>query len=249
MTKILIDPNFHLHPEYRKIYAKTTEAIKKFPEIKEIILSAFYPTKTDNAAAGAGVKGKTPTIWFNIKKVAPNNIIYHELYHLLQKKPTGAKFFSSTQEIDATLLGHARMCPSKVDDNTMPYFQAVPKKKLVAYARFAAKEKAKGNKNYINDTLAKVLNDKKKDPKNKEWKMPKFSSKPVKARFSVTSGNKKYAKGHSPEDVRNYIKKNIKPDQQFGDVMKNYAYELDDFIKKPEWVRPKQIKKRKVKSG
>lgn len=64
----------------------------------------------------------------------------------------------------------------------------------------------------------------------------------------MTSGNKKYAKGHSPEDVRAYIKKNIKQDQQFGDVMKDYAYELDDFIKKPEWVKQKKTVHKKTPS-
>lgn len=245
MTKILIDPKFHYHPEYKTIYTKTVDAVKKFPEIKELILSAFHPNKND-AAAYAGTAGKTPRIEFNIMKTPSSNIIYHELYHVIQKmKNPRVKTFNNIEEIEATLLGQARMSPSKVDDNTMPYFKAVPKKKLVTYAKYAAREKAKGNKNYVQATHLKVEADKKKDPNNKEWKMPRYSSKPTKAKFTVTVGGKKYARGHTPDSVTRFLKKNIKPDQQFGNMLENYAYELDDFVKKPSWVTPKTKKQNK----
>jgi hypothetical protein len=239
MVKILIDPKFHYHPSYKTIYAKVLEASKKFPEVKELIISAFHPKNTSDAAAYAGSAGKIPKIEFNIKRNPTTNIIYHEFYHLLQKTPPKGKMFSETQEIDATLLGQARMNKNCPDDNTMPYFKAVPKDKLVAYAKYAAREKAKGNKNYIIDTYLKTEADKKKDPKNKGWTSPSMSSKPVATKFTVNVGGKKYAKGHTPNDILKNLKKNIKPEEQREDMLNHYAYEIVDLIKKPAWTKPK----------
>lgn len=245
-TKILIDPKFHYHPEYKMVYAKTVNALKKFPEIKTILLSAFIPKSRDDAVAYAGVAKPYPRIEFNVRRRPTNNVIYHELYHIIQiqKNPRSMRQFTTAEEIEATLLGQARMSKKEVEDNQMPYFKSVPVEKLVKYARFAAKEKARGNKNYVYATHLKVDADRKKDPKNRGWKSSGvYVAKPVKATFVDVNG-KRYAKGHTPDDVLAFMKRNIKADQQFGDVLINYAYELNDFIKKPAWVASKLTPRR-----
>jgi hypothetical protein len=244
MTEILIDPKFMLHPEHKSIFRKVISALKKFPEIKEVMLSAFKPTKYKNAVALANISDPGyATLEFNIKKSPSSNTIHHELYHVVQGllHPKKRGEFTHSEEIEATLLGQARMRPSEVETNHMAYFYDVPKSKLVKYARYAAEEKEQGNKDFIDATFKKIQKDKAKEPERKSWIGSVFVDKPV------AEGTK----GKSVKSIKKFLKTNIKPSQQLGtpSEMLNpsigyYGFAMEDMIKTPKWMNTKSKKKK-----
>ena len=260
-AKIYIEPKFHFHPKYKEIYQKVQQALVDFPEVKEVTLSAFYPKSNNKWEAHdvMAIAGFGGTIEFNVKRMPSYNVIYHELFHIVQgKRKSTPQKTKKTFELEATLLGLARLPKSKVETNEMPYFTNVPKSKLVAYAKTAKSEKEKGNSNYMKVLTDKAKSDYAKDKNNKsrvkQWQRvgrsmpdPKHSVK-----FTEKEDGKNYAKGQTYTEVNNYLKTNIRKSQQAivsklikpHDDKNQYAYEKADLITVPDWMKSdKSVKK------
>ena len=240
MTKILIDPKFHLHPKHAVVYTKVVNALKRFPDIKQICLSSFYPKKghkyedPDTTALTSGM-----IIQFNVKIVPSYNTIYHELQHIVQEANPAQKKGKTRKQIEeeATIFGNARMLSSQVEDNRLMYVSTVPKSKVVKYARIAAKGLKAGNKNAVKEVKVKIEKDKKiaikKNPSEKgEWTKHQLADKLVKTQW-VKVGNKVYAKGHTKQNVENFLKKvPNKPDMDLIDLPNDKVWGYD-----PKYVR------------
>lgn len=250
-AKIYIDPKFHFHPKYKEIYQKVKKALEDFPELKEVVLSAFYPKKGDawETHDVMAIAGIDRMLEFNMYRMPSYNTIYHELYHLVQNQRKSTKRKSQgTFELEATLFGMARLPKSRVETNEMPYLCNVPKSKIIEYGQLAKREKEKGNKNYVKALTDQISIDSAEDEKikgrSKEWERigrsmpdPKHSVK-----FTEKRGSKNYAKNFTYSKVNKYLKANIRKSQQPADNMfkpktGGYAYEKDDLIKVPNWMK------------
>jgi hypothetical protein len=259
MVTILIAPVFHFHPYYKEIYHKVQSALVDFPEIKKLYITAFYPKKgseyenSKTAAIASGGPGQDNVLAFNAKVRPTTNTIYHELYHFVQytrKSGLTTKKKDLEQiEIDATLLGTARLSPSKVENNNLAYFGAVPHSKVVKYAQMARNEKQKGNKHYVSKLVAQVDADEAAERATGKWKSarwkPKFSKDlPVKAKFDVYKGGHTYVKGHTPSAVNAKLQANVKKSRQEGLKQfvtgysgDQFAYDKTDLLKVPDWMK------------
>ena len=103
-VKLMIEPQFHFHPNYKEIYQKVQIALKTFPELDntEITLTAFIPKKNNSyegpntvAMAISDKNGDNKTLTFNVKIMPTYNAIYHELWHLVQRDRKSTKRKSS----------------------------------------------------------------------------------------------------------------------------------------------------------
>lgn len=248
-TLLLIDPKFHFHPRHVEIYKKVEAALKQFPEIKEVQLSAFYPKKNVEYEERTTIAVADRTkISFNMKVFPTYNNIYHELYHILQHQGKKDRRDQRYIETDATLLGMARMKKSHVENNMMTYFTDVPKSKVLYYAKMAESKKKAGDTNYAAHTYVAAMRDKKadliKDPKNiAKWKPIHKHDLPVNAKFTVVRNGKNYVKGLTPDIVGRYVNGNIKQDQKLSSNLiqpkdgTTYAYEKKDLIDPSKWMK------------
>ena len=250
--KIFIDPKFHFHPKHKEIYTKVKDALKNFPELKEICISAFYPTnKLDKGTiATAESRSGFNIVTFNVHTMPTNNSIYHELQHFVQygRKSTKNKPHSLL-EVEATLFGMGRMKSDQVENNFMTYFNTVPKSKVVKYGKMALKEKEKGNKHHVSTVFQQTVKDKEEEIKAnksnaKRWEPIHQKDFSVSAKFNVKKGSKNYAKGYTPSIINKDLKTNIRKSQQFrSNLFKSvkgeggYAYEKDDLMTVPDWMK------------
>jgi hypothetical protein len=82
MTEIKTDKRFDMHPASVEIFLKVKKAVRDFPEIKSITLTA---------CKGLTVKSlcrpmQNNTISFNIRAIPTNQTIYRELFRISTKK-------------------------------------------------------------------------------------------------------------------------------------------------------------------
>lgn len=235
------------------------EALKKYPEITEIRLGAFYPKEGEKFKAHAN--WALSRVKFNVKRDISYTTVYHELLHLTQDDQIGrVKTKSGLKKVEreATLLGVARMRSDQIQHNKLPYVidGGLPQNKIHKYALFAESEKNKGNPNFVADTIKKIKADKKadlvKNPANiKNWKADRYD--PILKTKFTKIGKKDFAQGFTEADVRKFMKeyvgkipKSYLKEEKGWDIA--YAYDVDAMIKKPSWMRSKPNKPKSTKS-
>lgn len=220
-------------------------ALKKFPEIEQIRLGAFYPAPGEKTKAHAN--WALSRVKFNVKRDISEQSISHELLHLTQTPSLDKKQLGNIEK-EATLLGFARLDKTQITHNRMPYVfnGGVPASKILIYAKFAESQKKKGNKNYIKDTIEKIKRDKaadiKKNPENaKKWKYTTPYDPILKTKFTKIGG-KNYAEGFTEADVKKFLKeyvgrlpKNYLKEEKGWEVA--YAYDVSKMKKKPSWMK------------
>jgi hypothetical protein len=243
MTKIFIEPRFHLHPEYKKIYLKMLEAVQRFPEIKELGLSSFEDKtakeRKEQVPSRVHIGVELPTIYFNVRYSVTTNTIYHELQHVVHGMDKNKNLKTDKEEIEATLLGLARMPKNVAESKAMPYLGNVPKDKISLYGKFARFEKARGNRRWLKTTINKMATDAENEKYKGGWKGAEEKDK-------IT----KHKSENSESKVSKYLQINIKakeqpktPKEMFHPKNKGeWLYEKKDLIKVPSWMN-KPIKK------
>ena len=244
MTKIFIDPKFQFHPEYKQIYMKVKEAVKRFPEIKEIGISSFKAKKgseiKEEIAARTLIRVDTPIIYFNVCYSPSSNTIYHELQHIIHGMEKGKNLKTHKEELEATLMGLGRMPENAVETRAMPYLGNVPKNKIPSYGKFAANEKAKGNKKWFEATIDKMAQDAENEKYKNGWAGKEVKDKIIKSD----------KQGMSRPELSKFLKTNIKKKEQLDTVKEmiqpkkgNWLYEQKDLIKVPTWMKNSKNKK------
>ena len=224
MVKIKIDSDFYLHPKYKELYCRCTETLKKFPEIKQISLSSFYPDMEENKNVAAFTRDEG--VSFNRTILPSYTTIYHEFYHIVQYLKKEHKR-NHVLEREATILGAVRMPKKHVEHGILPFTGiVVPKDKVLFYLEFAKNEILKGNKNYMATLNRKVSKDieadARKDYRNlKNWKAnanPVLDLQKIKVKISEKDIIK-YLKSHAEnipanaktiDDIKPYIVTSVK---------------------------------------
>ncbi|MCK9575970.1 MAG: hypothetical protein M0R51_08500 [Clostridia bacterium] len=82
MTEIKTDKRFERHPASIEIFLKVKRALRDFPEVKKVTLTA---------CRGLTVKSlcrpmQNNTISFNVRTIPTNQTIYRELFRISTKK-------------------------------------------------------------------------------------------------------------------------------------------------------------------
>ncbi len=82
MTEIILDKRFDRHPASTEIFLKVKKALREFPEIKKLTLTACKSVRTGSICRPM----QDNTISFNTRFLPTTQTIYHELFKLMRKK-------------------------------------------------------------------------------------------------------------------------------------------------------------------
>jgi hypothetical protein len=82
MTEIKTDKRFYRHPANIEIFLKVKKALRDFPEIKNITLTACKGLTVKSLC----IPMRNNTISFNVRAIPTNQTIYRELHRISTKK-------------------------------------------------------------------------------------------------------------------------------------------------------------------